>query len=161
LKILVLSVGKPRNPLLKNEVEDYQQRVSTRIPCGWEHVRESSGKKPRHVIASEEGMALLKKVGERDYFVLLDESGKTMTSVGFSEWLFRTVSETPGKTILAVGGAFGVSREVKERANEILSLSSMTLTHEMSLLLLFEQIYRAVTIEKGGNYHHGSIDPLK
>ncbi|HPD98340.1 MAG TPA: 23S rRNA (pseudouridine(1915)-N(3))-methyltransferase RlmH [Synergistales bacterium] len=157
MKILVLSVGKPKNPLFIKQVEDYRQRVSVRLPCKWDVVRESSGRKPQNIILLEEGNALLKKVGERDYFVLLDESGRTMTSVRFSEWLFRRISETPGKTVMAVGGAFGVSAEVRERANETMSLSPMTLTHEMSLLFLFEQIYRAVTIEKGGNYHHGNV----
>lgn len=102
----------------------------------------------------EEGAGILRKLSERDYCVLLDQDGSSMTSLCFSEWLFDRLGTVSGRIVLVVGGPFGVSTQVRERADLKISLSDMTLTHEMCLLLLFEQIYRAVTIERGGSYHH-------
>lgn len=154
MKLLILSVGKPRNPLFKFHVEEYHRRVSGAISCEWQIVPDVSGKKPEGGSLAEEGSGLLRKLNDRDYFVLLDEAGETMTSVRFSEWLFGKLRIVPGRLVLAVGGPFGVSLPVRERAEMKISLSKLTLPHEMCLLLLFEQIYRAVTIERGGRYHH-------
>ncbi|MDO9509057.1 MAG: 23S rRNA (pseudouridine(1915)-N(3))-methyltransferase RlmH [Thermovirgaceae bacterium] len=154
MKLLILSVGKPRNPLFKSQVEEYYGRVSSAITCEWQIVPEGSGKKPTGISLAEDGTGLLRKLNHRDYFVLLDDAGDTMTSVGFSGWLFEKLGSVPGRLVLAVGGPFGVTPLVRERADMKISLSAMTLPHEMCLLILFEQIYRAITIERGGRYHH-------
>ena len=154
MKLVVLSVGKPRNPLYKKEIEGYHRRINASIPFEWQTVREISGRRPTENVVQEEGAVLLKRIVERDLLILLDESGETMTSEGFSAWIFETLRKSLGRVIMCVGGPFGVSRPVRERADFRLSMSPMTLPHELCLLLLFEQLYRAVTIEKGGNYHH-------
>lgn len=154
MKLLIISIGKPKNPLFKFQVEEYHRRVSGSIPCEWLIVPDVSGKKTEGGSLEEEGSGLLRKLNDRDYFVLLDETGDTMTSVRFSGWLFEKLRIVPGRLVLAVGGPFGVSLAVRERAEMKISLSKLTLPHEMCLLLLFEQVYRAITIEKGGRYHH-------
>lgn len=154
MKLLVISVGRPRNRLFQSEVEEYHHRVASSISCEWIAVAESAGRVSASDSIAGEGVRILKKMNKRDYCVLLDQNGRSMTSDEFSKWLFSRLGSVPGRMVLVVGGAFGLSQSVKERSDMKLSLSGMTLTHEMSLLLLFEQLYRAVTIEKGGSYHH-------
>jgi 23S rRNA (pseudouridine1915-N3)-methyltransferase len=154
LKLLVISVGRPRNRLYKSEVEEYHHRVAASISCEWMAVPESTGRVSAAASIAVEGARILKKMNKRDYCVILDQNGRSMTSSEFSKWIFFRLGSVPGRMVLVVGGAFGLSELVKERSDMKLSLSGMTLTHEMSLLLLFEQLYRAVTIEKGGSYHH-------
>jgi 23S rRNA (pseudouridine1915-N3)-methyltransferase len=102
-----------------------------------------------------EGQAILKKIGAGDRLVLLDERGKSLTSPGLAQWLAR-VRRLPGSSaVLLVGGAYGVSEEVKQRADETLSLSPMTLPHQLVRVVLLEQLYRAATILAGQPYHHG------
>ena len=153
MKLVILSVGRPKNPLYKNGIEEYHRRIGSCVPFQWEAVRSSGGKSS---VASlrEEGAAILKRINERDLLALLEDSGNSFTSEGFSRWLFEKLRGTGGRVILCVGGPFGVSGAVKARADVLVSLSPMTLTHDMSLLLLFEQIYRAIAIEKGTGYHH-------
>ena len=154
MKIFVLSVGKPKNRLFKSQVEEYHRRVAGSITCEWQVVPESVGKGSVPASIIEESAGILKKLSERDYFVLLDQDGDSMTSKLFSEWLFHKLGTISGRIVFVVGGPFGVSSQIQGRADRKVSLSDMTLTHEMSLLLLFEQIYRAITIERGGRYHH-------
>jgi len=154
LKLVILSVGKPKNRLLKSQVEEYHRRVAGSITCEWQVVPECVGKKNISASIDDESNRILRKLTERDYCVLLDEVGESMTSIRFSGWLFNRLGTTPGRIIFVVGGPFGVSAQVRDRSDMKISLSSMTLTHDMCLLLLFEQIYRAITIERGGRYHH-------
>lgn len=154
MKLVILSVGKPKNRLLRSQVEEYHRRVEGSITCEWQVVPECVGKKSISVSIADEGNGILRKLNERDYCVLLDQNGVSMTSIRFSEWLFKRLGTAPGRIVLVVGGPFGVSDQVKDRSDMKISLSNMTLTHEMCLLLLFEQIYRAITIERGGRYHH-------
>ncbi len=154
MKLVILSVGKLKNPLYKCEIEEYHRRINTFMPCEWETIRDIAGRKKTGTVIQEEGAGLLKRLGERDCFILLDESGEGRSSEGFSSWIFEMFRRTRGRLVMCVGGPFGVSVPVRERADFLLSLSPMTLPHEMCLLMLFEQLYRAITIEKGGNYHH-------
>jgi len=153
LKLVILSVGRPKSPLYKNGIEEYHRRIGSCVQFQWQPVR-SSGGKSSEASLREEGAAILKKINDRDFLALLDNSGDRFTSEGFSRWLFERLRSTSGRVILCVGGPFGVSRAVKARADVMVSLSPMTLTHDMSLLVLFEQVYRAIAIEKGTGYHH-------
>lgn len=154
MKIVILSVGKPKNQLFKSQVEEYHRRVTGSITSEWQVVPESVGKGSITSSINEEGTGILRKLSERDYCVLLDQNGDSMTSMRFSEWLFYKLGTVSGRIVFVVGGPFGVSAKIRERSDKKVSLSDMTLTHEMCLLLLFEQIYRAITIERGGRYHH-------
>jgi 23S rRNA (pseudouridine1915-N3)-methyltransferase len=102
----------------------------------------------------KEGASILKRLRERDTVVLLDEHGKMYDSVGFSDYISKLLCEIEGRLVFVIGGAFGLSQEVRKRAGEIISLSKMTMPHELCLLLLSEQLYRAFSIIAGTDYHH-------
>ena len=101
-----------------------------------------------------EGDCILKLIQPGDTVVLLDEAGKEMRSVEFAEWMRRKMNATSRKLIFVIGGPYGFSKEVYERADEKISLSKMTFSHQMVRLIFVEQLYRAMTILNGEPYHH-------
>ena len=101
----------------------------------------------------KEGEAILRTVGEGDTVVLLDEHGKEMRSVEFASWLLKKQAAAR-KLVFVIGGPYGFSSAVYSRANELISLSKMTFSHQMVRLVFTEQLYRACTIIKGEKYHH-------
>jgi 23S rRNA (pseudouridine1915-N3)-methyltransferase len=102
----------------------------------------------------EESKLILSKIKSDDYFVLLDEGGKTFDSIEFAQ-NFKKIQESNSKRIIfLIGGAFGVSEEVKERADQKLSLSKMVMNHHVALTVTLEQIYRTFTILNRVPYHN-------
>ena len=89
-----------------------------------------------------------------DALFLLDERGRQWTSEELSSRLYEKIALGQGKLIFLIGGPYGTSKELQARADMLLSLSKMTFTHEMALLLMAEQIYRAAMIHSGSKYHH-------
>ena len=100
-----------------------------------------------------EGELILKQIQPQDYVVLLDEHGKEMRSVDFARWLSQK-QQVCRQLFLVIGGPYGFSPAVYARAQEKISLSLMTFSHQMVRLILAEQVYRACTIIKGEPYHH-------
>lgn len=101
-----------------------------------------------------EGGAILAAVDARDFVILLDERGKEFTSREFAVYIDKRTLSLPGNLVFVIGGPYGFSQEVYDRANDKISLSRMTLTHEMVRLFFVEQLYRAMTILRGEPYHH-------
>lgn len=101
-----------------------------------------------------EGRKFLDEISSGDYVVLLDERGKGLTSRQFSEFIERKSVELPKSLIFLIGGPYGFSEEIYQRADAMLSLSKMTFPHELVRLFFVEQIYRAGTIMRGEPYHH-------
>ena len=100
-----------------------------------------------------EGELILKQIQSTDTVVLLDEHGKEFRSIEFADWIQKK-QNTARRLIFVIGGPYGFSNDVYERANEKISLSKMTFSHQMVRLIFTEQIYRACTIIKGEPYHH-------
>jgi len=90
----------------------------------------------------------------RGHVVALDVEGRMLSSRGLAEFLRKRQDNSVGAFCFVIGGAYGLSKRIKERADTILSLSPMTFTHEMSRLILIEQLYRAASINAGTPYHH-------
>ncbi len=131
-------------------VREYLRRMSRRWKTEWKPVRASSREGPRQLKA--EGGRLLKHIRGEDLLVLVDERGDEMDTMGLTRWLGER--EREGRSIVfVVGGADGVSEEVRRRANVSLRLSRFTLQHDLALLVLVEQLYRAFTILTGHPYH--------
>jgi 23S rRNA (pseudouridine1915-N3)-methyltransferase len=101
-----------------------------------------------------EGRAILNKLQPDDYLVLLDERGQQFTSVEMARWLERRMVQSPRRLVFLAGGAFGFSPDVYARAQEQLSLSKMTFSHQMIRLFFAEQFYRSLTILKNEPYHN-------
>jgi 23S rRNA (pseudouridine1915-N3)-methyltransferase len=132
----------------------YEKRVEKLLPLTWETVPEALGIKNVEAVRKKEEERILQRITERDYPVLLDEAGICRSSRDFSIWLYESLQSVPGRLLLVVGGAHGVGERIKSRAAERVSLSPMTFPHELCLVLLFEQLYRAVSIRHGMRYHH-------
>ncbi|MGB1241550.1 MAG: 23S rRNA (pseudouridine(1915)-N(3))-methyltransferase RlmH, partial [Chitinophagales bacterium] len=108
----------------------------------------------KNTIKEKEGNLILQQFSAGDFVVLLDESGKSYTSMQFSNYLQSLLNRHIRQLHFVVGGAYGFSPEVYKRANAKLALSSMTFSHQMVRLIFVEQLYRAFTILKGESYHH-------
>lgn len=101
-----------------------------------------------------EGAKFLAEIGTADFVVLFDERGREMTSREFSDFIQRKAVELPRNLVFVIGGPYGFSKEMYSRADMLMSLSKMTLPHELARLFATEQLYRAGTISRGEPYHH-------
>ena len=101
-----------------------------------------------------EGRNILSALDKSDHVVLLDERGKQFTSMEFSRYIEKKMSVVQRRLVFVVGGPYGFAPDVYSRANEKISLSSMTFSHEMIRLIFTEQLYRAMTILRNEPYHH-------
>ena len=116
-------------------------------------VKEGRGLPPKQAIAAE-GVRLLEKLPRGCHAVALDEHGKSMTSVGLAGWLTRRQQDATRDLRFVIGGAYGLSADVKARCDLSLRLSDMTLPHQLARVLAAEQLYRAWTILRREPYHH-------
>lgn len=137
------------------------ERYADRIPYYWpfELVELSDIKLGRGVSNPEkqkeaEAIKFTNEIANGDFVVLFDEHGKEMTSRQLSEFISRKSVELPHNLIFLIGGPYGFSREIHARANMEMSMSQMTLPHELARLFAVEQLYRAGTISRGEPYHH-------
>ncbi len=156
VRLRILAVGRTDAGFIREGVEHYLKRLRALHPVDWEEVRAAghSGRTPEQVLAAER-VAILKRVAPADRLILLDEQGRARTSRQLAEWLGQLHRQEHASAVLLIGGAYGVAEEVRQRADERLSLSSLTLPHQLVRIVLLEQLYRAATILAGQPYHHG------
>lgn len=156
MKIRLVVVGKTSTGYLKEGITEFTRRVSRYFP--FEIVELPDLKSTKGLSADRqkqrEGELILNAVGEGGWTVLLDERGKEFTSRGFAEYIDRKISTLNKDITFIVGGPYGFSQPVYDRTDDKISLSKMTLTHEMIRLMFTEQLYRAFTILRGEPYHH-------
>ena len=156
MKLEFWVVGKTSFAYLKEGMQLYEKRIKRYLP--FESLVISDIKNAKNLSQEElkkkEGQLILKKLEKNDLLILLDENGKTFTSIKFSKWLEQKLQLSARKIIFVVGGAYGFSDEVYARANGKISLSNMTFSHQMIRLFFLEQLYRALTITKNEPYHH-------
>lgn len=155
LKIRIIVVGKTKAPFLKEGEAFFLDRLRRYARVEWIEVKPSKMIKSRSIeeILTEEGEAMARRLDRGDYLVTLDRLGRQFDSEGLSRWLDKLSTSVRGWICFIIGGPLGVSKEILERSHKSLSLSKLTLTHEMSRLLVLEQLYRAFTILRGGRYH--------
>lgn len=156
MKIVLAVVGKTTNGYLRQGIDEYTSRLSHYIPFSIEYIDDV--KNTRNLSEQQqktaEGKSILAMLDKGDYVVLLDEHGKEFTSVQFSKYIEKRMASGVRRMVLVVGGPYGFSQDVYDRANELLSLSKMTFPHEMIRLIFTEQLYRAMTIINHEPYHH-------
>jgi len=149
--ITIVAVGKKHEDWVTTGIDRYQQRLRQPFDIRWELLPHSIHS--ADLARREESERVLKRIGDDAYVILLDETGKRLSSPALSELLERTV--TNGRhIIIVIGGAYGVDASVHERADTVLSLSDMVFPHQLVRLILVEQLYRAQSIATGGKYHH-------
>ena len=156
MKITFLTVGKTTNLHLIKLQEEYQNRLKYYIPFETVVIPELKNTKNLSISEQQEKEAdlILKAFEANDEVILLDEKGKQYTSMGFSEFIAKKMLASHKRMIFVVGGPYGFSERVYQRANGKISLSAMTFSHQMIRLIFTEQLYRAMTILKGEPYHH-------
>jgi 23S rRNA (pseudouridine1915-N3)-methyltransferase len=152
--IRFLFVGKSDDAEYARGVERYVARIARFAPCDVVVVKEEKpgAKADAERVKAKEGVRLLEALKPRDFLVLCDERGKERTSAEFARDLRAWLDSGPSSVAFAVGGAFGLDPSLTPRARAILSLSRMTLPHQMARLLLAEQVYRAAATLSGVAY---------
>ena len=156
MRINLLCIGKTDDKEIQNLIKYYQNR----LPKHWNFeiveipdVKNAKNLSP-DLLKKEEGKLFFSQTENSDYIVLLDEKGKQFTSREFAAKIDHWMNSSVKKVSFFIGGAYGFSDEIYERANEKMSLSKMTFTHQMIRLFFVEQIYRADQILLGKPYHN-------
>ncbi len=156
MKVVLLSVGKTDEDFYAQAMDIFRKRLSHYIPFDLEFVPDVKNTKnlSEKEQKSLEGEALLNRIRQGDHVVLLDDKGKQYSSVEFSRFMEKKAHSVSKRLVFVIGGPYGFPDDVYRRANEKLSLSRMTFTHQMVRLVFVEQLYRAMTILNGEPYHH-------
>jgi 23S rRNA (pseudouridine1915-N3)-methyltransferase len=156
MTIKLLGIGKTDDPALQDLTNVYIKRLQFYNKFELELVPDV--KKVKHLDENQqkqkEGELLLARLSASDFVVLLDENGKQYSSVGFSEFIQKRMNSGLKQLVFIIGGPYGFSNEVYQRADSKLSLSKMTFSHQMVRLFFVEQLYRGFTILKNEPYHH-------
>ena len=156
MKFQFWSVGKNHEPYVKEGIELFTKRISNYYAAEWNIIP-----MPKNVASLSE-TDLKKKEGETitgllqkdDYLVLLEETGKMLGSEDLANFIQQRANESTKNMVFLIGGAYGVSADVKKRANYTWSLSKLVFPHQLVRLILAEQIYRACSINRNEKYHH-------
>lgn len=156
MKISLITVGKTDVKWVREGLELYVSRLSHYVPFTLEEIPELKNVSAlsREQIKDKEGEGILRRIKDGDEVVLLDERGRQLRSVELADWLRERLSRSSRDLVFVVGGAYGFSRQVYDRASSMLSLSKMTFSHQMVRTIFAEQLYRAFTIVRGEPYHH-------
>ena len=156
MKIVLLTVGKTSQKNIKEEIILYSKRLSHYTDFKLEEIPslKSSTKFNQSELKKSEGQLIIKYLNRSDYVVLLDENGKSYSSINFSKKIEKFMLNSFKRVVFVIGGAFGFSDELYSRCNEKVSLSNMTFSHQMVRLFFVEQLYRAFTIINNEKYHH-------
>lgn len=156
MKILFLVIGKTDESYLDTGILKYIKRLEHYVPFEMKIIPDIKNRKTltEDQQKKAEGELILSNINIGDDLVLLDENGKTFSSVAFSQWIEKQMNIGSKRIIFVVGGPYGFSKEVYAKAKFKISLSEMTFSHQMIRLIFVEQLYRAFTIIKGEPYHH-------
>ncbi len=154
MKIKIMVVDKTRSSFLAEGETFYLNRLKKYVHAERVEIKPTRIKKGRssQVVLKEEGQNMAKNLSAQDYMIALDITGKSYDSEGLAEHMARLFM-SQSRLVFTIGGPLGLSTDILNMADETLSLSRLTLTHEMSRLILLEQLYRAFTIIHHENYH--------
>ncbi|MBN1926196.1 MAG: 23S rRNA (pseudouridine(1915)-N(3))-methyltransferase RlmH [Prolixibacteraceae bacterium] len=156
MKITLLETGKTEAAYLQIGIEGYRKRLLHYI--SFEELVIPGLKNTRNLTQEQqktkEGELMINYLKPADEFILLDEKGKSFSSAGFAGYIEKKMVAGTRSMVFAIGGPYGFSDEVYNKASDRISLSEMTFSHQMVRLIFIEQLYRAMTIIKGEPYHH-------
>lgn len=156
MQIQLIAIGKTDDKHLQTLIAEYQKRLTRYVKFQFEIIPDI--KQSKHLSESQqkekEGSLILSKVNTSDVLVLLDENGKQMHSVAFANDLQKYMNSGIKTLTFAIGGPYGFSQTVYNRANTKIGLSKMTFSHQMIRLFFIEQLYRGFTILRNEPYHH-------
>jgi 23S rRNA (pseudouridine1915-N3)-methyltransferase len=156
MKIQLICIGKTDEPYIIQGIDKYLSRLKHYISFKMTVIPDV--KNAKHLSTTEqksqEAKLILKHITSADWVVLLDERGEQYSSKNFSNFLNKKAISSVQQVIFVIGGPYGFDESVYARANQQMSLSKMTFSHQMVRLFFVEQVYRAYTILKGEPYHH-------
>lgn len=156
MQIRLLVVGKTDHSAIQSLCEEYTKRLSFYVKFSLEVIPDLKNTKSLSQASQKdkEGELILSKLGQQDELILLDENGKSFDSVGFSGFIQKKMNSGLKQLTFVIGGPYGFSDEVYQKANGKVSLSKMTFSHQMVRPFIVEQLYRAFTILRNEPYHH-------
>lgn len=156
MNIKLLAIGKTDNKELQKLIDDYTKRLSFYIKFDLEIIPDIKNVKSlsENQQKEKEGELILAKLNPTDQLILLDENGTTFSSVKFSDYLQKKMNSGAKTLVFVIGGPYGFSEEVYQKAQGKISLSLMTFSHQMVRLFFIEQLYRGFTILRNEPYHH-------
>ena len=156
MKVEFWLIGKTAFAYLEEGMAIYEKRLGHYLPYATVILPDAknAGNLPPDQLKQKEGELVISRLKKEDLLVLLDERGSQMTSVEFSSFIEQKLQLSSKRMVFLVGGAWGFSEEVYQRADFKISLSKMTFSHQMVRLFFLEQLYRAMTILRGESYHN-------
>jgi 23S rRNA (pseudouridine1915-N3)-methyltransferase len=156
MKLIFRAVGKIHEPFVKEGVDLFTKRISNYFPVEWSilPMPKNAGSMDEKELKKKEGELVLQSLQKEDYVVLLDERGKQLSSEAFATFIQARANESTRNLVFLIGGAYGVSEAVMQRANYKWGLSTLVFPHQLVRLILAEQVYRACSIIKNEKYHH-------
>lgn len=156
MKMKLLLVGKTVEKYLREGISEYEERLRHYVTFSVEEIPElrQASSLSREQVKAREGEMIAARIKPSDFVILLDERGSRYTSLGWARHLEQQISHNPRDIVFIVGGCYGFSQAIYDRADSKLSLSDMTFSHQLVRLIFMEQIYRAFTIIHGEPYHH-------
>ncbi|SHG18220.1 23S rRNA (pseudouridine1915-N3)-methyltransferase [Flavobacterium segetis] len=156
MNIKLIAIGKTDNKALQTLVDDYTKRLSFYVKFDLEVIPDIKNVKnlSESQQKEKEGELILSKITTTDHLILLDENGKTFSSLSFSSELQKKMNSGVKTLVFVIGGPYGFSDTIYMKAKGRISLSLMTFSHQMVRLFFIEQLYRGFTILKNEPYHH-------
>lgn len=156
MKIEFWVIGRTQDKYLEEGTDMYRKRLSHYLPFSYRTIPDikKAGKLSPDQLKEQEGLLILKNLKNDDGLILLDEKGQAFTSVQFARWVDKQLAAPFKRLIFLVGGAYGFSPALYQRADAKLALSKMTFSHQMVRLFFLEQLYRAMTILRNEPYHN-------
>ncbi len=156
MRITLLQTGKTTDKNIAGVASLYTSRINKYIVFDTITLPDlkNAGKMPVREINLKEGKKIIQSLNNDDYVILLDERGKEFRTIEFSGFMEKILMMPKKRILFVIGGAWGFSKEIYERADFMISLSKMTYPHQLVRLLFLEQLYRVFTIIKGEPYHH-------
>ena len=156
MKIQFWSVGKAHESYVKEGIDAFTKRIANYYPVQWNllPVLKNTAMLSAMDLKKKEGEMILDMLKKEDYLVLLDERGKSLSSEGLASFIQQRANDSEKNLVFLIGGAFGVSEAVWERAQFRWSLSPLVFPHQLVRLILSEQVYRACSILRNEKYHH-------
>ncbi|GAA3583866.1 23S rRNA (pseudouridine(1915)-N(3))-methyltransferase RlmH [Snuella lapsa] len=156
MTIKLLAIGKTDSKALQLLIDDYKKRLGFYIKFSLEIIPDIKNSKNLSETQQKqkEGELILNKLSPTDILILLDENGKQFDSVGFSGYLQKHMNSGIKQLVFVIGGPYGFSQDIYDKANGKISLSKMTFSHQMVRLFIIEQLYRGFTILRNEPYHH-------
>lgn len=154
MKFLLLNVGKTNDKNIDSAIREYNRKIQYYTSFDIKNLIIKKNNSLIDKVKKNESEALKKFINNNDYVILLDSHGTSFNSVDFSKKISKLMISSTKRVVFVTGGAFGFHDEIYEIANEKISLSQMTFTHQMVRLIFVEQLYRSFTILNNQPYHH-------